>query len=113
MAARNITVAGASFSAVPAVELPVTGGGTATFTEVTDTTATAADVLATSYFYTAAGERTAGTLSTMTGATSSAAGASGLVPAPAAGDEDSHLRGDGTWEALETFTTAEIDAMFA
>lgn len=34
---------------------------------------------------------------TMTGATSSAAGASGLVPAPAAGDEAKFLRGDGTW----------------
>lgn len=36
-------------------------------------------------------------VSTMTGATSSAAGASGLVPAPAAGDEAKFLRGDGTW----------------
>lgn len=33
----------------------------------------------------------------MTGATSSAAGAHGLVPAPAAGDEDKVLKGDGTW----------------
>jgi len=36
-------------------------------------------------------------VSSMTGATSSAAGASGLVPAPAAGDETKFLRGDGTW----------------
>lgn len=33
----------------------------------------------------------------MTGATASAAGAKGLVPAPAAGDNDKFLRGDGTW----------------
>ena len=33
----------------------------------------------------------------MTGATSSAAGTSGLVPAPAAGDQDKFLKGDGTW----------------
>lgn len=33
----------------------------------------------------------------MTGATSSAAGAKGLVPAPAAGDNDKFLKGDGTW----------------
>lgn len=32
-----------------------------------------------------------------TGATSSTAGAIGLVPAPAAGDEEKYLRGDGTW----------------
>ena len=33
----------------------------------------------------------------MTGATSSAAGTHGLVPAPAAGKQTSFLRGDGTW----------------
>ena len=35
----------------------------------------------------------------MTGATSGAAGAKGLVPAPAAGDQDKYLKGDGTWAA--------------
>lgn len=34
----------------------------------------------------------------MTGAGASAAGASGLVPAPAAGDNEKYLRGDGTWQ---------------
>lgn len=33
----------------------------------------------------------------MTGATSSTAGAHGLVPAPAAGDQGKYLKGDGTW----------------
>lgn len=33
----------------------------------------------------------------MTGATASADGASGLVPAPQAGDENKVLKGDGTW----------------
>lgn len=42
------------------------------------------------------------TYSTMTGATSSAAGASGLVPAPAAGDDTKFLRGDGTWGTVAT-----------
>ena len=37
------------------------------------------------------------TYSAMTGATSSTAGASGLVPAPAAGDEAKVLSGAGTW----------------
>lgn len=36
----------------------------------------------------------------MTGATASAAGASGFVPAPAAGAQDKFLRGDGTWQEL-------------
>ena len=34
----------------------------------------------------------------MTGATASTAGAHGLVPAPAAGDDAKFLRGDGTWK---------------
>lgn len=41
---------------------------------------------------------------TMTGATSSKDGLSGLVPAPAAGKQSSFLRGDGTW-ATPTNTT--------
>ena len=59
--AQNITLQGATYSAVPAVELPKQGGGTATFTDVTDTTAAAADVATGKYFYTSAGVRTAGT----------------------------------------------------
>ncbi len=61
--AQNITLMGASYSAVPAVTLPKTGGGTASFTDVSDTTATAADVASGTYFYTAAGVRTEGTAS--------------------------------------------------
>jgi len=59
--AQNITLQGATYSAVPAVELPKQGGGAATFTDVTDTTAAAADVASGKYFYTAAGVRTSGT----------------------------------------------------
>lgn len=61
--AQNITLLGASYSDVPAVELPKTGGGTATFTDVTDTTAAASDVASGKYFYTSAGVRTQGTSS--------------------------------------------------
>ena len=61
--AQNITLLGASYSAVPAVNLPKTGGGTATFTDVTDTTASASDVASGKYFYTASGVRTQGTSS--------------------------------------------------
>ena len=38
----------------------------------------------------------------MTGATSSTAGAAGLVPAPAAGDQAKVLKGDGTWGTIVT-----------
>jgi len=61
--AQNITLLGASYSDVPAVQLPKTGGGTATFTDVTDTTAAAADVASGKYFYTSGGTRTQGTAS--------------------------------------------------
>lgn len=61
--AQNITLLGASYSDVPAVELPKTGGGSATFTDVTDTTAAAGDVASGKWFYTAAGVRTQGTSS--------------------------------------------------
>lgn len=58
---QNITLLGASYSAVPGVTLPKTGGGTATFYDVSDTTAAASDVATGKYFYTAAGVRTQGT----------------------------------------------------
>ena len=61
--AQNITLMGASYSDVPAVTLPKTGGGTATFTDVTDTTAAASDVASGKYFYTSAGVKTQGTSS--------------------------------------------------
>lgn len=47
------------------------------------------------------------TYSAFTGATSSVAGAAGLVPAPAAGDEGKALHGDGTWKD----TTAKLVEM--
>lgn len=59
--AQNITLLGASYPDVPAVDLPKTGGGTARFTDVTDTTASAADVAQGKYFYAADGTRTQGT----------------------------------------------------
>ena len=66
--AQNITLMGASYSDVPAVTLPKTGGGTATFTDVTDTTAVASNVASTKYFYTANGVKTqgSGTMATAT-----------------------------------------------
>ena len=44
----------------------------------------------------------------MTGATASASGTMGLVPAPASGKQNYFLRGDGTWAFLEG-TTYTID----
>ena len=61
MAQVNIDIAGAQYTDVPAIDVPKHAGGTARFTEVSDTTATASDVMSGSYFYTAAGVRTQGT----------------------------------------------------
>lgn len=45
------------------------------------------------------------TYSNFRGATSSAAGGSGLVPAPAAGAQSKFLRGDGTWQSTPDTNT--------
>jgi len=39
-------------------------------------------------------------IDTMTGAGAAAAGSKGLVPAPASGDNEKFLRGDGTWQTV-------------
>lgn len=41
--AQNVTIAGASYSSVPAVDLPKSGGGTARFVDTSDANGTAAD----------------------------------------------------------------------
>lgn len=61
--AQNITLMGASYSAVPAVQLPKTGGGTAKFTDVTGTTAAASDVASGKIFFDSSGTQQTGTAS--------------------------------------------------
>lgn len=61
--AKNISLMGASYSDVPAVTLPQTGGGTARFDDASVTTATAADVAQGKVFLAADGTITTGTAS--------------------------------------------------
>lgn len=58
------------------------------------------------------------TYSAFKGATGSAAGGTGLVPAPQAADSAKYLKGDGTWGTIETpdieaITEGEIDDLFS
>ena len=61
--AQNITLMGASYSAVPAVTLPMTGGGTARFTDVTPTTATDSDGASGKIYFKSDGSQSTGTAS--------------------------------------------------
>ena len=60
---QNITLMGASYTAVPAVLLPKTGGGTARFDDASVTTASAADVASGKIFLASDGTITTGTAS--------------------------------------------------
>lgn len=114
--AQNVTVQGASYSSVPAVDLPKTGGGTARFTDVTDTTAVAADVASGKYFYTASGVKTQGTSSGGGGAsqkiycgTSSPSSSVGSN-----GDIYITLQGNGTKELYpDNFTSKNMNSTSA
>ena len=76
--AQNVIINGVTYSNVPEVDIPKSGGGTASFFDVSDTDTVASDVTNGKYFYTAAGVRTQGTSTFSTIHTGSSAPSSSL-----------------------------------
>lgn len=64
--AQNVVINGVTYSNVPQVEIPKSGSGKATFYDISDSTAAAGDVLSGKYFYTSAGIKTQGSITTKT-----------------------------------------------
>jgi len=58
---HDLTIAGADYPDVPSINVPITGGGTASYVAIGDTTAAASDVASGEVFYTSAGTRSIGT----------------------------------------------------
>ena len=79
--AQNIDLMGNTYNSVPAVQLPKHGGGTATFTDLTPTTATAADVASPKVFFLADGTQTTGSATARSSSDLSASGATVTAPA--------------------------------
>ena len=62
MSAVSVVINGVTYSNCPQVQIPKSGSGTASFYEISDTTATADDVLGGKYFYTSGGTKTQGNI---------------------------------------------------
>lgn len=99
--AKNITLMGASYTDVPAVVLPQTGGGTARFDDASVTTATAPDVTQGKIFLAADGTITTGT---------GTGGGGGGTPAPVKSDVNFYDY-DGT--LLHSYTATEAAELTA
>lgn len=88
------------------------GDGT-TIIDLTGDTISAGDALVGVSLHLATGEAVTGTLSDFTGADGQNPGTHGLVPAPAAGDQNKVLKGDGTWGAIPKATDSAIGGVIA
>lgn len=106
--AQNITLLGASYTAVPAVTLPKTGGGTARFDDASITTATASDVASGKVFLASDGTITTGTSSGGGGASNIVTGTFTGTTTGAAMDVTLNYSGSGYPVFVVVFPTGGI-----
>lgn len=99
--AQNVIINGVTYQNVPEVDIPKSGGGTAAFFDVTDTTAAAADVASGKYFHAADG--------TLTEGTSSGGGTGGGSILPAGYTQLDYVILSGTQYALIDYTPVQHD----
>lgn len=60
--AQTVVINGVTYNNVPKVEIPKSGSGTASFYDISDSTAAAGDVVSGKYFYTSGGTKTQGSI---------------------------------------------------
>lgn len=89
--AQNITINGEDFQSVPSVVLPKTGGGSASFVDTTDATATSSEILQGYTAYGADGTKLTGTAT------------AGITPAGTISIDD-----EGTYD-VTNYASAEVD----
>ena len=102
--AQNITLLGASYSAVPAVTLPKTGGGTARFTDTSITTAVESDVASGKVFIKADGSQGTGTATGGSGSGAVWQDAQGYVHLSDEGDIELQTKSVSPSETAQTVT---------
>lgn len=81
MAHPDLVINGATYPAVPEVDVPKSGGGTAKFYDIADTTAVAADVLNGKYFYKSDGSKVQGSIASKSSSDLTASGLTVTAPA--------------------------------
>ena len=66
MADNTLVINGVTYPNVKEINIPKSGGGTAAYFDISDSTAAAGDVLAGKYFYTSGGAKTQGSIASKT-----------------------------------------------
>lgn len=79
--AKNVVINGVTYSAVPEVDIPISGGGTAAFYDTSDGTLSSGDQMLSGYTAYADGTKYTGTIAPKSGTDITASGATVTVPA--------------------------------